>query len=150
MPVKMKIPFVKGCVFHVHVVITGQSKNLGFLLRWKNIFQNFIFLLENPSGADGVLLISCSVFLYLSSNVRHLEQFIHKVLDSHGFFIPSDAQGVKVGLKLMIVNGCIHIVKRYINKITGNNINIGHCLGQEQPHALKSPMNISHINNFHK
>src|SRR5450759_3585388 len=46
MPVKMEIPLVKRRIFQIHVIITGQSKYLGFLFCRKNIFKKLIFLME--------------------------------------------------------------------------------------------------------
>ena len=49
----------------------------------------------------------------------------------------------------MVVDRRIHVVKRNIDKITGDNVNIGHRFRQQNFNALKGAVNIGSINNSH-
>jgi hypothetical protein len=49
----------------------------------------------------------------------------------------------------MVIDGCTHVVEGNINEITGNDIDIRHCFGQQSFNTVKGTVNIGHINDSH-
>ena len=57
---------------------------------------------------------------------------------------------MKIGLKFMIINSRIHIIKRNIGEVPGNDIYICNCLRQQEFDALESAVNICYVYNSHR
>ena len=60
-PVEMKIPFMKRCVFEIHVIVARQAENRGFLFHCDDIFQDLVFLLEDATGIRGFFPTASSI-----------------------------------------------------------------------------------------
>jgi len=149
-PVQMQVAFMQGGVLQVHVVIAGQGEYLRFGLDGENVLQNLVFLLQNPAGPDGVLLIPGAFLFNFRLRIRLVEQIVHEVLDGHRFPVHADAQAVEIGLQFMVMDGGMHVVERNIDQIAGDDVNVGHRFGQQLFDAVKSAVNVGNVNNLQK
>ena len=93
--VEVQVPVVQGSIFEIHVVVSRQAEGGGLLLDRHDVLQDLVFLLQHPAGTDRVLLVFCPLLFDISGNVRHFQQFIHKILDQHFLLAHANAQAVE-------------------------------------------------------
>jgi hypothetical protein len=56
---------------------------------------------------------------------------------------------MEVGLELVIIDGRVHAVKGDVDEIAGDDVHIGHRLGQQHLDAFEGSVDIGDVNHSH-
>ena len=148
-PVKVQVVIMQRGEFEVHIVISRDAQDLGFLPCVYDVFQYLVLLLHNPAGADSVLLEAGAGRLGFIVDIRAFEEHIYKILNQNILFSHVSPQSVKIRLEFVVADRGIHAVKRYIDQVAGNDVDICSCRVQQCLDLLEVTVNIRCINNSH-
>ncbi len=137
-------------VFQVHVVVSRQAKDAGFLLQGDDVLQDLVLLLHDPPGADRVLLVGCPLALDFLRDVGDLEEFVDEILEDDTGLPHAAPQPMEIGLELMVTDRRIHVVERDVDQISGNDVDVSHRFIQQSLDPLKGAVDVRCIDQLHR